>query len=404
MIPKVAALIAVIGIVVLIGVFVLEGIVHTPHATTAEGYSIERAFPHLLFANPVGIYDAGNGSSQLFVVEQAGVIKVFENNASVSTTTTFLDISDRVRSGGELGLLGLAFHPHFDENGYVYVYYTADNPLRSVVSRFTVVRANGTYADESSEAIVLQVGQPFTNHKGGQIAFGPDGYLYIALGDGGGEGDPLGNGQNRSTLLGSILRIDVNAPSGGLNYSIPRGNPFVGNKQGYREEIYAYGLRNPWRFSFDPVSHRLWAGDVGQDRIEEIDIIDNGRNYGWNIMEGSLCYSPASGCNQTGLTLPVWEYNHSLGNAITGGFVYRGTALPDLVGAYIYGDYGSGRIWALWYNDTSSPMNVELADTHLLIPSFGVDQHNELYFCAFDGGIYQLHTTKSATGSSSAGS
>ncbi|MGZ4903732.1 MAG: PQQ-dependent sugar dehydrogenase [Halobacteriota archaeon] len=403
MTPKVAALVAIIGIAVLVGVLVLDSVFYVPPTGTTHQYNVERAFPHLVFTNPVGIYNAGNGSNQLFVVEQTGIIKVFENNASVSTAATFLDISDRVSSGGELGLLGLAFHPRFNENGYFYVYYTADNPLRSVVSRFSASHANGTQADRSSEAIMLQVGQPFTNHNGGQVAFGPDGYLYIGLGDGGGEGDPLGNGQNRSTLLGTILRIDVSAGSGGLNYSIPRDNPFVGNTEGFREEIYAYGLRNPWRFSFDPITNRLWAGDVGQDKLEEIDLIENGKNYGWNIMEGDLCYSPPSGCNQTGLTLPIWEYNHSLGDAITGGFVYRGSALPDLVGTYVYGDYGSGRIWALRYNDTGVPVNVELTDTNLQISSFGVNQRGELYFCAFDGSIYQLHVIKSVTSSSHVG-
>jgi glucose/arabinose dehydrogenase len=302
-----------------------------------------------------------------------------------------LNLSDKVLSGGELGLLGLAFDPRFNETGYFYVYYTADNPLRSVISRFSVSPSNGSLADANSEEIVLQVLQPNSNHKGGQIAFGPDGYLYIGLGDGGGEGDPLGNGQNLSTLLGKILRIDTESASGGLNYSIPRDNPFAGNTKGYRAEIYAYGLRNPWRFSFDPVTGRLWVGDVGQDRMEEIDIVQNGINYGWNIMEGSLCYFPPSACNQSGLELPVWEYNHSLGYAVTGGFVYRGTAFPDLAGAYVYGDYGSGRIWALRYNGSGPRLNTEIADTGLNIPSFGLDPHNELLICAFDGNIYKLH-------------
>ncbi len=398
---KAAALIIIIiaGLALIVGVSVLKSALNSPTAKTQHQYDVAVAFPQLHFNNPVGIYNAGDGSNRIFVVEQAGVIKVFENTRNVSTADVFLDISDRVRSGGELGLLGLAFHPNFNENGYFYVDYTADAPLRSVISRFSVSQTNGTHADVNSEVTVLQVAQPFSNHNGGQIAFGPDGYLYIASGDGGGEGDPLGNGQNRSTLLGKILRIDVtSAVSGSVNYSIPRNNPFVGNAQGYREEIYAYGLRNPWRFSFDFGTSQLWAADVGQDRIEEIDIIQNGKNYGWNIMEGSLCYSPPSGCNRTGLELPVWEYDHTLGNAVTGGFVYRGAAFPDLVGAYIYGDYGSGRIWALRYNATSIPINAELAHTSLNIPSFGLDQENELYICAFDGYIYKLRVVDGATG------
>ncbi len=387
---KVAVLIIIAVIALIVGVSVLQSILHSPIAETAHRYGAKIAFPNLRFSNPVGIYTAGNKSTRLFIVEQAGVIKAFENNENVTAATVFLNISDRVASGGELGLLGLAFPPKFNESGSFYVYYTADNPLRSVVSRFSVSQANGSRADANSEQVVLQVEQPYANHNGGQISFGPDGYLYIGLGDGGSEGDPLGNGQNRSTLLGKILRIDVNSASGSLNYSIPHDNPFVGNLQAYREEVYAYGLRNPWRFSFDSATGRLWAGDVGQDRIEEIDVIKSGENYGWNIMEGSLCYSPPSGCNQTGLTLPVWEYNHTLGNAITGGFFYRGETLPELVGAYVYGDYGSGRIWALRYSGAGTPVNRDLADTGLHITSFGLDQTNELYICTADGNIYSL--------------
>ncbi|NWG10330.1 PQQ-dependent sugar dehydrogenase [Candidatus Bathyarchaeota archaeon] len=372
-------------------VFILKYEANISTGDLAYQYEVGVAFPNLSFSSPIGIYNARDGSNRLFVVEQQGIIRVFENTKNTTTANVFLDISNKVINSGELGLLGLAFHPNFTSNGYFYVYYTSDNPLRSVFSRFTVSANNPNEANVTSEFILLQVLQPFTNHNGGQIAFGPDNYLYIALGDGGGAGDPLGNAQNRSTLLGSILRIDVDSSSGGLNYSIPNDNPFVGNVQGYREEIFAYGLRNPWRFSFDPVTGWLWAADVGQNRIEEIDIIEKGNNYGWNIMEGSLCYSPPSGCNQTGLELPIWEYNHSLGFSVTGGFVYRGLKLNELKGAYIYGDYGSGRIWALWYNGTGEPVNVELVDTSLSIPSFGVDEMGEVYICAFDGKIYQLN-------------
>jgi len=388
--PKVAVLLVIAVVALIIGVSVVRVALNPPTSEIQHPYGVKVAFPNLHFTNPVGIYNAGDGSNRLFVVEQAGVIKVFENNENVTTAHVFLNLTDRVLSGGELGLLGLAFHPHFSENGYFYVHYTVDNPRREIISRFSVSPTNRNQADVNSEVILLQVEQPFTNHNGGQLAFGPDGRLYIALGDGGGEGDPLGNGQNRSTLHGKILRIDVDSPSRGLNYSIPRDNPFVGNTKGYREEIYAYGLRNPWRFSFDPATGRLWVGDVGQDRIEEIDIVKSGQNYGWNIMEGSLCYSPPFGCNQTGLELPLWEYNHTIGNAVIGGFVYRGSAFPALVGDYIYGDYGSGRIWALRYNGTGTPTNVELANTGLHISSFGLDQKNELYICALDGSIYKL--------------
>jgi glucose/arabinose dehydrogenase len=385
---KIVALIVVI-IALIGGALLFQGMLNTLTLETQHQYSVKVAFPHIMFRDPVGIYAAGDQSNRLFVVEQAGVIKVFENNESTKSASVFLNISDRVTSGGELGLLGVAFPRQSNQSGFFYVYYTTDNPLRSIVSRFSVLQTNANRADVSSEKVLLQVEQPFPNHNGGQMSFGPDGYLYIGLGDGGGAGDPLGNAQNRSTLLGKILRIDVNAASGSLNYSIPRDNPFIGNNQGFREEIYAYGLRNPWRFSFDSVTGQLWVGDVGQDRIEEVDIVKSGGNYGWNIMEGSLCYSPPSGCNQTGLSRPIWEYNHTLGDSIIGGFVYRGAAFPDLVGTYIYGDYGSGKIWGLWYDGINSTNN-ELTATGVHITSFGLDQKGELYICASDGNVYRL--------------
>ncbi len=353
-------------------------------------YEVELAFPNLSFDHPVGIYHAGDESDRLFVIEQPGVIKVFDNSQNTITASIFLDISDRVLYGGEQGLLGLAFHPNFTDNGYFYVDYTTDDPRRAVIARYTINQTNPDQANKTSEQIVLEVLQPYANHNGGQIAFGPDGYLYIALGDGGSGGDPLGNGQNRSTLLGSILRIDVNSVSPPLNYGIPEGNPFVGNTEGYREEIYAYGLRNPWRFSFDD-SERLWTGDVGQAKWEEIDIIESGKNYGWNIMEGNHCYLPSSGCNTTGLELPIWEYGHSIGHSVTGGFVYRGSALPELNGSYIYGDFEYGQIWALEYDGLNPTNNSLLVDTNLLITSFGMDENNELYIVDYRGGIYQLN-------------
>jgi hypothetical protein len=246
-------------------------------------------------------------------------------------------------------------------------------------------------ADRNSELVLLEVAQPFSNHKGGQLAFGADGYLYIGLGDGGSGGDPFGNAQNRSSLLGKILRIDVNSPSAGRNYGVPVDNPFAGNSLGYREEIYAYGLRNPWRFSFDPPTGKLWVADVGQNQREEIDLVEKGKNYGWNIMEASLCYSPSTGCDQTGLELPVWEYGRDEGSSVIGGFVYRGLTVTGLYGAYVYGDYGSGKIWALRYDGTSAPVNTLIAATSLSITSFGVDENNKLYFAAFDGKIHKLN-------------
>jgi len=354
-------------------------------------YGVEAAFPSLSFTRPVGIYQAVDGTNRLFVIEQRGVIYVFENLRMVDTAGVFLDIRDRVNSeGNEEGLLGLAFHPDFASNGFFYLYYSASNPRRNVIARYTVPQDSPNQADGESEQILLEILKPYSNHNGGQLAFGPDGYLYVAVGDGGGAGDPQGNAQNRSRLLGSILRIDVDAASEGLSYGIPPDNPFANNTLGYRGEIYAYGLRNPWRFSFDPVTGWLWAADVGQDRVEEIDIIEPGKNYGWNIMEGDLCYLPPENCNRTGLQPPVWVYSRDQGYSVTGGFVYRGTQLPGLIGHYIYGDYGSGRIWALLYDGANDPVNKELMDTNLNIASFGVDDKNELYICAFDGKIYKL--------------
>ncbi len=353
---------------------------------------VEDAFPSLQFVNPVDLQHAPDGSNRLFVVEQAGIIRVFENFRLVTTAKAFLDIRARVVSGGELGLLGLAFHPDFKSNRSFFVNYTAPNPRRTVIARYTVSATNPDSAEAQSEVIVLEVEQPFTNHNGGQIAFGRDGFLYIALGDGGSGGDPLGHAQNRATLLGSILRIDIDTPSAGRNYGIPDDNPFARNTSGYREEIYAYGLRNPWRFSFDTETGKIWCADVGQNRVEEINIIERGKNYGWNILEGTLCYSPSSGCNTSGLTMPLWEYGRTLGISVTGGYVYRGAAIPFLAGVYLYGDFGSGRIWTLRH-DGANTINTELFDTDLAISSFGVDRDSELYVCDHRGKIYKFVPT-----------
>jgi len=349
---------------------------------------LQLAFPTLSFPHSVDLQHAGDGTDRLFVVAQAGVIFVFGTTAADPSAKVFLDIADRVTDGGELGLLGLAFHPDYSTNGYFYVDYTASNPLRSVISRFRVSATNPDSADANSELVLLEVNQPYENHNGGQIAFGPDGLLYIAFGDGGSAGDPQNNAQSTSVLLGKILRIDVNTFSGGKNYSIPTSNPFYGNTLGYREEIYAYGLRNPWRFSFDRLTGKLWTGDVGQDAWEEIDIIENGKNYGWRIMEGAHCYSPSVNCDTDGLTLPVWEYHQSPadGCSVTGGYVYRGSMVPALYGSYVYGDYCSGRIWALSYDGVSLPVNTIVIDSKFNISSFGVDKNNELYVCSYEEG------------------
>jgi len=386
-----AAIAVIILIVGVIGAFAFSWWRSHQAPQVQPTYNVEVAFPNVSFDQPVGVYNAGDGSNRIFVLERKGVIQVFENLQNVNAAAVFLDISDRVISeAGEEGLLGLAFHPSFSINGFFYVDYTAGNPLRTVIARYSISQDNVNQADRNSEQVLLEIPQPFDNHNGGQLAFGPDGYLYIAMGDGGGAGDPHDNAQNLSTLLGKILRIDVDRTSGSLKYGIPSDNSFAGNTQGYREEIFAYGLRNPWRFSFDAVTGWLWAGDVGQNRVEEIDIIEEGKNYGWNVMEGSLCYNPSQNCNQTGLQPPILTYGHDLGISITGGFVYRGSRLLGLTGWYVYGDFGSGRIWALEYGGVNPPVNKELVNTDLSITSFGLDEDNELYVCDFGGKIHRL--------------
>ena len=348
---------------------------------------LDEAFSNLRFTRPVDFQAPGDGSGRVFVVEQAGIIKAFENRPDIGSADIFLDIRSRVRDqGNEEGLLGLAFHPNFASNGYFYVDYTASNPRRTVVARYRADPNDPARALTDSETVILEVRQPYGNHNGGQVAFGPDGYLYVALGDGGSGGDPHDHGENLATLLGSIVRIDVD---GGAPYAIPPDNPFAGNNNGYREEIYAYGLRNPWRISFDPATGRLWAADVGQNMYEEVNIIEKGENYGWDVMEGLHCYEPRTGCNQAGLTLPVWEYSHDLGISITGGYVYRGPSAPSLSGRYLFADYGTGRIWALAWDGARAQVE-EIMDTNLSISSFGVDAKQELYALAFDGKIYRF--------------
>ena len=355
------------------------------------GYKAVPAFPNLSFNRPVDLQHPPDNTNRIFVVEQAGVISVFANDAQTTAKKTFLDIRDKVDDqGNEEGLLGLAFHPDFKSNGYVYVNYTASNPNRTVISRFNISGSNPDAADPASEVVLLTFEQPYSNHNGGQVSFGPDGYLYIAVGDGGSGGDPHDHGQNRSTLLGSILRIDVNKQENGKKYGIPSDNPFAKNNNGYREEIYAYGLRNPWRFSFDSDNGQLWTGDVGQNAYEEIDIIEKGGNYGWNTMEGNHCFEPRDGCNRSGLKMPVHEYGRSEGLSVTGGFVYRGPSLTDLRGKYIYADYATRRVWALDYRNNTKPVNTLLFEGDFNISSFGVDQDQELYLCGFDDKIYKL--------------
>ena len=350
---------------------------------------LEPAFPALEFDRMVFLTYAERESGRLFVVLQPGRIVVFENDPGVESARTFLDIRERVNdAGNEEGLLGLAFDPAFAENGHFYVYYTASRPRRSVVSRFSVSPDDHNRADPDSELVFLEVEQPYRNHNGGHIAFGPDGMLYVGLGDGGSGGDPRGNGQDTSTLLGSILRIDVSALDETGRYAVPPDNPFAGDAAA-RGEIWAYGLRNPWRFSFDRVTGDLWAADVGQNQYEEVDIIRPSLNYGWNVMEGAHCYRRES-CDSRGLEMPVAEYGRDGGCSVTGGYVYRGRRQPTLYGAYLYADFCSGKIWALRHDGAAVTEQMQIADTGLSISSFGEDPSGEVYVLTFEGAIHRL--------------
>lgn len=365
----------------------------TPPAAP-PGVALDRVFPQLSFSQPVALLQAPADTSRWFVVEKAGVVRLFDNQPGTSASAVFIDISSQVDSApSEAGLLGMAFHPNFAANGEVFLSYTRSGaPLVSVVARFSSRNAGNTL-DPSSEEIILTVPQDFSNHNGGHIAFRGDGNLYIGFGDGGSANDPNNRAQDDSTLLGKLLRIDID---GGAPYAIPAGNPFAANApcvQGSGTapcpEIFASGLRNPWRWSFDRQNDEIWVGDVGQGAFEEIDLVESGNNLGWRIREGANCNIPASGCQTANLTDPVFEYGRSLGSSVTGGYVYRGGAISGLDGFYIFGDFGSGRLWAL--PAATRGAATELLDTAFSISAFGEDNGGELYLLDYGAGaIYRL--------------
>jgi glucose/arabinose dehydrogenase len=341
------------------------------------------------FEAPLFLAVAPDASGRLFVLEQSGRIMVAGADGGTAADP-FLDIRDRVsQDGGERGLLGLAFHPAYATNGRFFVYYV-DQAARIVVAEFH--RRDATHADGGSERVLLRIDHSqYPNHNGGMIAFGPDGMLYIGTGDGGGAGDPLGNGQNPGTLLAKLLRIDVD---GAAPYAVPSDNPFVGRSR-FRPEVWAYGLRNPWRFSFDRVTGALYVGDVGQNLWEEIDVAPRGaggQNYGWHVMEGRHCYQPAVGCSRAGITLPVAEYGHDQGCAVMGGYVYRGPSVPSLDGWYLFGDYCTGRIWGIRADAAlRGPATPRLLlQTGMQIRAFGQDGRGEVYVVGGSGDIYRL--------------
>lgn len=341
------------------------------------------AFPLFLAAAP-------GDATRLFVVEKRGTIRIVEG--TTLRQTPFLDLSGRVSGGSEQGLLGLAFHPDYPANRLFVVNYT-DTGGATRVSTFRTLAGDPNQADPTSEQVLLTVPQPFANHNGGMVAFGPDGMLYIGLGDGGSAGDPQGNGQSRTTLLGKLLRVAV---SGAGVLSIPADNPFV-NQAGTRPEIWSLGIRNPWRFSFDRATGDLYLADVGQNQREEVNAsrapaAARGLNFGWNAMEGSHCFQPQAGCDQTGLTLPVLEYDHGQGCSVTGGYVYRGTALPELRGHYFYGDFCRGWIRSFRLQNGQAIDAREWPDLASggQITSFGEDAAGELYLLTAAGRVAKL--------------
>jgi glucose/arabinose dehydrogenase len=368
-----------------------RGSTNPPLATGPDALALEPVVDGL--DTPTGIVAPGDGSGQLHVLEQPGRIRVIERNGSLRAEP-FVDLRSRILTGFERGLLGLAFHPDYARNRRLFVHYSRAGDGATVVSELRAA-ADGRTADPASERVLLLVTQPFANHNGGQIAFGPDGYLYIGLGDGGSGGDPYGNGQNTNVLLGKILRIDVDTdPAPGGTYAIPSDNPFAPGgvrPGGGAPEVWAYGLRNPWQFSFDPEEGALYIGDVGQGRWEEVNRQPadsrGGENYGWAVMEGRHCF--VADCDQAPYVKPIAEYSHDLGCSITGGHVYRGTRQPELVGIYVFGDYCSGRVFTLQVDEgTVHPK--EVLESGLSITAFGVGEDGEIYMAHAGGSIHRV--------------
>lgn len=336
------------------------------------------------FSDPLHLQHAND--DRLFVVEQGGKIKIIQGDGTINPVP-YIDISGLISSGNERGLLGLAFHPDYANNGYFYVNYTKPNG-DTQISRFSVETGNPDLANINSELPIIGYAQPFSNHNGGNLAFGPDGYLYIASGDGGSGGDPGNRAQNINLLLGKLLRIDINNPSGGNNYGIPADNPFIGNPNA-QEEIWAYGLRNPWRFSFDFTENNLWIADVGQGNWEEINrvnVSEGGLNYGWRCYEGNHPFNTQDCPPQSELTFPIAEYSHANGCSISGGYVYRGSVYTDIAGYYFFADYCSGLIGTV---DSSGNL-IDHGDFLGNWVSFGEDVNKELYIIDIGGSIYKI--------------
>jgi len=353
-----------------------------------------QAFLNLRFERPVALSAAPDESLRLYVAERRGLFHVFDNDLQVEATNVYLDLRDRVLDEAGAGILGFAFDPDYARTGEVYVHYVAGNPRRSVLSRFHL----GTeYADPASEEVLLEVPQPDAQHYGGALAFGPDGYLYVALGDGVPDGDSADPAQDPTTLPGSLLRIDVDRRDADRPYAVPPDNPLAGNTEGLRPEIWAWGFRDPRAISFDALTGRLWLADRGPELFDELDIIEPGRNYGWSVMEGSRCHAPRSGCETAGLQLPVLDYGgSSAGRAIVGGFVYRGARNPELTGRYLFADFVSGQLWTVLY-DGATPASAELFISGKAgYAAVGVDPQGEPVIAnEADGRIYRLRFSTS---------
>jgi glucose/arabinose dehydrogenase len=350
----------------------------------AGAYAAQPALPQLDFGLATGLFPIPGDDGFAYLITKDGLVRRVSMTDGGATHDIVLDTRSRLitNPGQEEGLLGLAFAPDFATSRRLYLNYTAGPPREDTVSRFVMAKSGAT--DVATEEILLQVDDPYTNHNGGGMEFGPDGMLYIGFGDGGAGGDPLDNGQKKDALLGKLLRIDVSAAKG---YTVPPDNPFAAG--GGRGEVWAYGLRNPWRFDFDAATGKLWLSDVGQNVWEEVDLIVKDGNYGWNTMEGPVCFKPNRDCNQEGLILPRASYSHDNGNcSITGGYVYHGKAMPELDGWYVYGDFCSKKIWALNTADSSDPVLLTTGETG--ITAFGKDATGEIYILGIDGAPLKL--------------
>lgn len=389
------------------GGFGSDQAIPTSGPSLAGTVELQQVFTNISFNTPLTMVQAPQNNSKWYLIEKAGRVYSFDNDVNATTRYLLLDISNEVDNGyQEAGLLGIALDPNFKDNGYVYLsYVTSDDPVNdfglnlvSRISRFTM-DSSAAVLDPNSELVILTLAQPYENHKGGNIAFGQDGYLYVGFGDGGSAGDPQNNAQNLDVLLGKMLRIDVNVTqadiNNGITYKIPSDNPFASSSgcgaslSTHCPELYAWGFRNPWRWSFDRETGALWAGDVGQDTIEEVDLVDSGHNYGWRCYEGSNTYNTNLCSDPSVYTPPIAQYTHGFGDAITGGYVYRGNAISALSGVYLYTDFYSGRLWGVTdpYGNATAQ---EIMSTGLNIPSFAQDANGELYLVSISGEIYQL--------------